>query len=40
MTEGEKAGRYAMAYLLMALVATWWTIACIAWAFIKMFWGK
>jgi hypothetical protein len=35
MTEGEKAGRYAMAYLLMALVATWWTIACIAWYHFK-----
>ena len=35
MTEGEKAGRYAMAYLLMALVATWWTIACVVWYHVK-----
>jgi hypothetical protein len=35
MTEGEKAGRWAMAYLLVALVAIWWTIACIAWYHIK-----
>lgn len=35
MTEGEKAGRAAVVYLLMALVATWWTIACIAWHHFK-----
>lgn len=31
MSEGEKAGRWAMAYLLMVLIAAWWTIACIVW---------
>lgn len=35
MTEGEKAGRWAVAYLLVALVATWGTVACIAWYYIK-----
>ena len=35
MTEGEKAGRWAIAYLLIALVGAWWTIVCIAWYHIK-----
>jgi len=26
MNEGEKAGRWAMAYLCMALIATWFTV--------------
>lgn len=29
MTEGERAGRWAMAWLLMVLLVTWWTIICI-----------
>ena len=29
MNEGEKAGRWAMVYLSMVLVATWFTILCI-----------
>lgn len=29
MTDGEKAGRWAMAYLLIAFVATWFTVICI-----------
>lgn len=35
MNEGEKAGRWAMAYLLVALAVAWWTIACIVWYHIK-----
>lgn len=35
MTEGEKAGRWALVCLLVVLVATWWTVACIAWVHIK-----
>lgn len=35
MNEGEKAGYFAIVYLLMVLVATWWTIACLAWHFLK-----
>ena len=31
MTDGEKAGCWAMAWLLMVLFATWFTIVCIAW---------
>ena len=30
MTEGEKAGRWAMAYLYMALFALWFNIVAIA----------
>ncbi len=35
MTEGEKAGLWAMIYLIMIFIATWWTIACITWYHIK-----
>ena len=35
MTEGEKAGWWAVAYLYMVLFATWWTIACIVGFHIK-----
>lgn len=35
MTEGEKAGRWAMAYLYVALIGAWFTVACIAWYHIK-----
>jgi hypothetical protein len=29
MSEGDRAGWWAVAYLLFALFATWFTIACI-----------
>jgi hypothetical protein len=29
LTQGERAGRWALAYLLMALFAAWFTIVCI-----------
>jgi len=35
MSEGEKAGRWVVAYLMMAHIALWWTVACIAWHHIK-----
>lgn len=35
MNEGEKAGCWAMVYLLMALFATWFTIVCIVGFYIK-----
>jgi len=35
MSEGEKAGVFAMIYLWMALIAVWFTIGCIAWYHIK-----
>ena len=35
MTEGEKAGCWAMAWLLMVLVVTWFTIVCIVGFHIK-----
>jgi hypothetical protein len=35
MTQGEKAGMFAMAYLWMALVAVWFNVGCIAWYHIK-----
>lgn len=35
MTEAEKAGAWAMTYLCMALFATWFTVACLAWSHIK-----
>ena len=35
MTEGDKAGLWALAYLYMALFATWWTVGCIVWYHIK-----
>lgn len=35
MNEGERAGRWAMAYLLIALVTTWFTVICISWYHIK-----
>lgn len=30
MTEGEKAGRWAMVYLYIALFGVWFTIFCLA----------
>jgi hypothetical protein len=35
MNAGEKAGWWAMAYLYIALVGVWFTVACIAWYHIK-----
>ncbi len=35
MTEGEKAGCWAMAYLYMVLFAVWFTIASLMWFYIK-----
>jgi hypothetical protein len=29
MTEGERAGRWAMVYLYMVLLAVWFNIVCI-----------
>lgn len=36
MTEGDKAGLWAMAYLYMALVVVWSTIGCLAWYHFKL----
>lgn len=35
MNEGERAGLWAMALLLMVLLATWFTIVCIVGYHIK-----
>ena len=35
LSEGEKAGVFALIYLWLALIASWFTIACIAWYHIK-----
>ena len=35
ITEGEQAFRWAVAYLLLALVVLLWTVASIAWSFIR-----
>lgn len=41
MTEGDKAGLWAMAYLYMALVAVWFTIGCLTWYHFKQwFFGE
>lgn len=40
MTEGERAGWWAVAYLLMIGAATYFTILAIIFSFIKkLFWG-
>ena len=36
MTDGEKAGWWAVVYLSIALIGTWFTIACITWYHIKL----
>jgi len=35
MTEGDKAGAWAMAYLWIALIAVWFIVVCLAWYHIK-----
>lgn len=35
MNDGEKAGWWAMAYLGVALVGVWFTVACLAYYHIK-----
>jgi hypothetical protein len=35
MTELEKLGRWALAYLVMAHIALWWTVGWLAWWHIK-----
>lgn len=41
MTEGERAGWWAVAYLLMIGAATYFTILAIIFSFIKkLFWGQ
>lgn len=40
MTEGEKAGRWALAYLLIVGAAAYFTIFMVVFSFIKQtFWG-
>ena len=40
MNEGEKAGRWAMAYLLMVGAAAYFTMFMVIFSFVKeMFWG-
>lgn len=40
MTEGEKAGRWAIAYLLMVGAAAYFTMFMVVFSFIKrMFWS-
>ena len=40
MTEGDRAGWWAVAYLLMVGAATWFTIFMLAFSFIKQyFWN-
>lgn len=35
MTEAEKSGAWAMAYLCLVLIAVWFTTACLAWYHVK-----
>ena len=35
MTEGEKAGYWAMAYLYIVLFGVWFTATCLAWYHFK-----
>lgn len=40
MTEGEKAGRWAMVYLLMVGAAAYFTIFMVVFSFVKkLFWS-
>jgi hypothetical protein len=39
MTEGERAGLWAVAYLLMVGVAAYFTIFAVAFSFLKQFWS-
>jgi hypothetical protein len=39
MNEGERAGLWAVAYLLMVGVAAYFTIFAVAFSFLKQFWS-
>jgi hypothetical protein len=39
MSEGERAGWWAVAYLLMVGVAAYFTIFAVAFSFLKQFWS-
>jgi hypothetical protein len=39
MSEGERAGLWAVVYLLMVGVAAYFTVFAIAFSFLKQLWG-
>jgi hypothetical protein len=39
MTEADRAGLWAVAYLLMVGVAAYFSIFAVAFSFLKQFWG-